>query len=162
MTRKELKNDGLYKIELEISNNDFIVSEKVESTEEFGELKTFKHFDDAEKYIENREKRKEAGIIKKKEPLSAIYKDHVEYKDVKITSISPSSYGSGFDVWIAFLEDKTRTKNTYYSDDYYKQIEENKKKILEMQELRKKADKIEESLESYTKEEIKKYFKSDD
>jgi len=161
MVMKELKNDGQYKIELDTLSNEFTVSEIVEGTKSFDKLKTFKYFDDAERYIENREKRKEAGIMKKKESLLAIYKDNWKYIDIKITSLSPSSYGDSFDVWITF-PDKKRSKNGFYTNDYLKFTDGNKQKVTEIQELRKKADEIEKTLEKYTREELMKHFKDDD
>jgi len=50
----------------------------------------------------------------------------------------------------------------FIQNDYLKFTDGNKQKVTEIQELRKKADEIEKTLEKYTREELMKHFKDDD
>ena len=149
----EVKNDGKYKIELQTWDNQFIVSKIDEETKDCAELKKFPKYDDAEEYIENREKRIQSSKIKKKEPLFALKKEYSgeEYQKIKITSLV------GKACWIVRIEDNKRLKE-YSTDNFTKDTEDNKQKIKEVNELRNKADEIEESIIGFTEDEIKDYF----
>lgn len=151
--RFELKNDGKYKIELESNTNKIIVTE-IESELE---LKTFDLIKYAEEYIENREKRILAGKLKRKEPLHALKEEYYgtnDYEEIKITSFVDAK-----NIWIV-SKDKIRSK-VWDSDKLVKNTEENKKKIEQLKELRKEVDKLKKSIEEYTSQELREYFKEE-
>lgn len=148
--RFELKNDGKYKIELESNTNKIIVTE----IEGELELKTFDLIKYAEEYIENREKRILAGKLKRKEPLSALKEEYFgggNYEEIKITSFVNEN-----NIWI--VKNKIRSKEWGISG-LVKNTEENKKKIKQLKELNKEIDKLKKSIEKYTTQELKEYFK---
>lgn len=154
MVKFELKKDEDYKVEFEDFNKMFIVSELNTERNEYSQLRNdFRTMDDAEKYIEDREKRRALSKTKKKEPLLILKRDrwgNRGYVDAKITSID------GDNAWVVTIEKGERSKE--YGLDFFKNTEENKQKITKIEELKNQIEKIESSIERYTVEEVKQYF----
>ena len=144
--KKEIIKNETYKIEIDTFNNKYVVSELEEG--EWSELKSYEDFNDAKKYIEQREKRKSSK--KKVEPLNILFKPRYKnkYCSSKITSISGDS------VWIS--SDKDREK--VYLICFLKDNEKNVSIIREIEKLEKEIESLEEQKEKFTEDEINKHF----
>lgn len=149
---KELFNDGEYRIEINLSTNEYEVAQKTEDN--FDVLKSFKIYSDAEKYIDGRRERISKGIIKKKEPLNCLLEDYnSRIKTAKITSISLGEK-YGLYLWIS-LNGKRSKENC---SRLYKDTENNKNIFKEIENLKDKLGELEKTKEHFTEKELKEYF----
>lgn len=155
--KKELLCTEKYKIEIDLENNRFEVSELEGG--QWALKKGFAKYDSAEKYIDDREKRKIEKKLKT-DPLICIYAGYgISKQGVKITSIVKKSYGSGFEAWITFPSGSRGKESLEY---LYKNTEENKKIFLEIEQLKDKISDLEEKKEKLTLQEVLKHFGEED